>query len=190
MSMNRDSNNLDSDVIARAAAANAAALRRNSSNYQATLSPPLASPSSMKTSQSSNEKNSIRMPKGMSFLRNSSMTIKRLASGFRGSSQFESGDIVKEQYLSVRHRCQRELGAGVGNNVQDTSYSELLDWIEDERLTRLPHRGGCWDRVLISAQHFAGQVNRLAQAIELFAPESCNASNMVFGQCLLLLERV
>lgn len=189
MSMNRDSNNLDSDVIARAAAANAAALRRNSSNYQATLSPPLASPSSVKTSQSSNEKNSIRMPKGMSF-RNSSMTIKRLASGFRGSSQFESGDIVKEQYLSVRHRCQRELGAGVGNNVLDTSYSELLDWIEDERLTRLPHRGGCWDRVLISAQHFAGQVNRLAQAIELFAPDSCNASNMVFGQCLLLLERV
>lgn len=111
-------------------------------------------------------------------------------SGFRSNSHIESGDIVKQQYLSIRDKCQREHGAGSGHHVLDTSYEDLMDWIEDERLTRLPHRGSSWDRVLISAQHFADHENRLGHAIESFAPESGAASNLVFGQCLLLLERV
>lgn len=55
---------------------------------------------------------------------------------------------------------------------------------------RLPHKGSSWDRVLIAALRFADQINRLAQEIESFAPDSCPASNLVSGQCLLLLEKV
>lgn len=185
---------VDSGAIARAAAANAAAMRRNSDNYQASLSygSPLQSPTSTKTQYASNDKGgSLRARKSVSSFQNHH-TSGRLVSSFRGSnaSYSESADIVEEQYLHVRHRCQRELGVGVGLHVLDTSYPDLLEWIRDERLTRLPHKGGSWDRVLISAQHFADQVSRLGHAIELFAPSSEPASNLVFGQCLLLLQRV
>lgn len=95
---------------------------------------------------------------------------------------------VKEQYASVRQRSQRELGANVGLFAFDTSYSGLSDWIKSERMARLPHKGGPWDRVLISVHYFAAQVNRLSEAIESFTPDCEAASNLVYGQCLLLLD--
>ncbi|KAI3323513.1 hypothetical protein HD806DRAFT_535339 [Xylariaceae sp. AK1471] len=95
---------------------------------------------------------------------------------------------VREQYVSVRQRSQRELGANVGLFAFDTSYSGLSDWIKHERMARLPHRGSSWDQVLISAHYFAGQVNRLSEAIESFTPECEAASNLLYGQCLVLLE--
>ncbi|KAJ2989351.1 hypothetical protein NUW58_g3511 [Xylaria curta] len=109
--------------------------------------------------------------------------LVRLASGQHTSVHF-----VKEQYVSVRQRCQRELGASVGIAAFDTSYSGLTEWIKHERMARLPHKGGSWDRVLISATYFASQVNRLSDAIESFTPESEAASNLLYGQCLILLE--
>ncbi|KAI0858158.1 hypothetical protein F4860DRAFT_517061 [Xylaria cubensis] len=109
--------------------------------------------------------------------------LVRVASGQHASIHF-----VKEQYVSVRQRCQRELGANVGHSAFDTSHSGLTDWVKHERMARLPHKGGSWDRVLISAAYFAGQVNRLSEAIESFTPESEAASNLLYGQCLILLE--
>lgn len=169
-------------------------MRRNSDNYQASLSytSPQQSPTSTKTQHAYNDKSgSVRNRKAVSSHQSQHMQGRR-ASPFPGSSATfsDSADIVEEQYLHIRHRCQRELGVGVGLHVLDTSYPDLLEWIRDERLTRLPHKGGSWDRVLISAQHFADQVARLGNAIEMFAPSSEAASNLVFGQCLLLLQKV
>ncbi|KAI0523922.1 hypothetical protein F5B22DRAFT_422975 [Xylaria bambusicola] len=109
--------------------------------------------------------------------------VMRAASG-----QHSSINLVRDQYVSVRHRCQRELGANVGSFAFDTSHSGLVDWIKHERMARLPHKGGSWDRVLISAAYFAGQVNRLSEAIESFTPEMEAAANLLYGQCLTLLE--
>lgn len=170
-------------------------MRHNSDNYQASLSQdsPLQSPTSvMKTQYGSTEKGgSLRVRKGVSSFHNHHLNGRRVGS-YRGSSTSysDSADVVEEQYLHVRHRCQRELGVGMGLHVLDTSYPDLMEWIRDERLTRLPHKGGCWDRVLISAQHFADHVSGLGHAIEFFSPSSEAASNLVFGQCLLLLQRV
>lgn len=175
---------LDGAAIARAAAANAAAMSRNSSAYQSsTAAQSTITPSSPKSSFSEMG-GSLNVRKGVSSLG------KRVNSMFRGSSTSESAEIVREQYISVRNRCQREMGASMSHNVLDTSLSDLHEWIRNERLTTLPHKGGSWDRVLISAHHFAEQVCRLSEAIENFAPESGVASNLVFGQCLLLLEKV
>ncbi|TGJ87334.1 hypothetical protein E0Z10_g1461 [Xylaria hypoxylon] len=104
------------------------------------------------------------------------------------SGQHTNLHIVQEQYVSVRQRCQRQLGASVGLSAFDTSHSGLVDWIKHERMARLPHKGGSWDRVLISASYFVGQVNRLSEAIESFTPECEAASNLLYGQCLILLE--
>ncbi|KAI0025146.1 hypothetical protein F4780DRAFT_792715 [Xylariomycetidae sp. FL0641] len=104
------------------------------------------------------------------------------------SSQGATVPFVSEHYASVRLRCQRQLGAGVGASAFDTSHSGLLSWIKIERRQRLPHKGGSWDRVLIAAHYFADQVNRLNEAIESFTPDSGVAANLLYGQCLLLLE--
>ena len=119
---------------------------------------------------------------------------KHYTSLSRGSSGRTTGlGFVREQYTSVRQRALRDLGAGVGEHAFDTSHAGFLDWIRSERITRLPHKGGSWDRVLIGAQYFAAQVNRLREIIdreiiESFTPDCAAASNLVFGQCLLLLE--
>ncbi|KAJ4412950.1 hypothetical protein N0V82_008633 [Gnomoniopsis sp. IMI 355080] len=182
------SNRLDSDAIAQAAAANAAAMGRNMSNYQATLASSVqSSPSPTKTSWTSAEKSSLRARKESANYGNLTINGRRTISTNRTNSHSESGSIFQGQYQSVRDRCRRELGVGV---VLDTSYADLRHWINDERLVRLPHKGSSWDRVLISALHFADQVNRLGQEIEVFAPDSCAASNLVFGQCLLLLDKL
>lgn len=73
-------------------------------------------------------------------------------------------------------------------HIYNTSYEGLLQWIKSERLMRLPHKGGSWDRVLIAAQYFAEQVHHFHHHIETFTEESGSATNFVFGQCLLLLN--
>ncbi|KAF3764985.1 hypothetical protein M406DRAFT_346810 [Cryphonectria parasitica EP155] len=170
--------NLDSPTNAsttKAAPANAAAVRRSSSNYQALLSPQLqTSPSFVQTPRSSTGRWGTRRGPGISSP-NYSFNGKSPMSVSRRNSYFASGDV----------RCQHEIGVGL--ELQDRSYSDLLDWIEEERLIRLPQRGGCWDRVLIYAQHFADQVCGLGEAIESFVPGSSAASDFVFGQCLFLL---
>ncbi|KAI1307781.1 hypothetical protein F5Y03DRAFT_383680 [Xylaria venustula] len=124
-----------------------------------------------------------------------SIQVAKRSSGNRRSNLFRAASgqhtsthFVRDQYVSVRQKVQRELGATVGLGAFDTSHAGLVEWIKHERLARLPHKGGSWDRVLISAAYFSGQVNRLSEAIESFTPESEAASNLLYGQCLILLE--
>jgi len=118
-----------------------------------------------------------------SFQRSRTSTVR--TSSFGG---IQAAEQVKEQYTTSRNHAFRVLGSNFSGYAFDTSFTGLLEWIRDERLIRLPHKGGSWDRVLIAAQHFAEQVHRFNLAIENFASESNAASNLVFGQCLLLLE--
>lgn len=129
---------------------------------------------------------SLSSPRGNK--RAASSQVKRWNQARNTSSHLTSVNIVKDQYIVIRQKCLSNFGARVGSYVFDTSYAGLLDWIRHERITRLPHKGGSWDRVLIGAQYFAAQVDRLREAITLFTPECDAASHLVFGQCLLLLE--
>jgi hypothetical protein len=104
------------------------------------------------------------------------------------TTSFGGLEQVKEQLATSRSHAYRVLGSNFSGYAFDTSIAGLLDWIRDERLIRLPHKGGSWDRVLIAAQHFAEQVHRFNTAISTFESEINAATNLVFGQCLLLLE--
>jgi tetratricopeptide (TPR) repeat protein len=101
---------------------------------------------------------------------------------------FGVNDYVAEQHVIIQKKCTHTLGAGVSGRIFDTTHAGLLEWIRAERLTRLPHKGSSWDRVLISAHHFADQVELLHQSVEAFTSRSGAASRLVYGQCLLLLE--
>ncbi|KIW28428.1 uncharacterized protein PV07_08095 [Cladophialophora immunda] len=104
------------------------------------------------------------------------------------TSSFGGLEQVKEQLATSRNHAYRVLGSNFSDYAFDTSITGLLEWIRDERLIRLPHKGGSWDRVLIAAQHFAEQVHRFNIAISTFESDINAATNLVFGQCLLLLE--
>lgn len=102
------------------------------------------------------------------------------------SSKFTS-TFLREQHLLLRHNLEQHMG-GIGHYAFDTSHEGLLKWIRTERMTRLPPKGGSWDRVLISAHYFADQVERFNREISDFTASSGSATNLVFGQCLVLLE--
>ena len=53
---------------------------------------------------------------------------------------------------------------------------------------RIPNKGGSWDKGLIAAQYFAEQVHHLNKHVSTFTEEADSAANLVFGQCLILLE--
>lgn len=103
MAADGSSNRLDSDIIARAAAANAAAMGRNMSNYQATLASPLPkSPSPAKSSWASAETNGLRIRKESSYYGSSTINGRRKTSTFRNNSNFESGCYSRVVSLSER----------------------------------------------------------------------------------------
>lgn len=94
---------------------------------------------------------------------------------------------LREQHSIVRQQLEQHMH-GLGHYAFDTSHDGLLKWIRDERMTRLPPKGGSWDRVLVAAHHFADQVERFNHEISDFTASSGSATNLVFGQCLVLLE--
>lgn len=112
----------------------------------------------------------------------------RAAGSVRASSGRFTNTLVRDQHIALRQKCQHEFGASVDDYVFNTSYEGLLKWIKSERMMRLPHKGGTWDRVLISARYFADQVHTFNSHVEMFTEESGAATNFVFGQCLLLLS--
>ena len=135
-------------------------------------------------------------PQQSAALLSSSMLSKRstrplsffdqIGSGMR--AYFGVNEYVAEQHVIIQKKATHALGAGVSGRIFDTTHAGLLEWIRSERLTRLPHKGSSWDRVLISAHHFADQVELLHQFVAAFTSQSGAASRLVYGQCLLLLE--
>lgn len=141
----------------------------------------LLSPPAVPFSPSQSVTNSLRVSKRPSF-------YGRALGSIRASFGRFSSTHVREQHTIIHQKCQREYGASVASHAFDTSFDGLIDWIKSERMTRLPHKGGSWDRVLIAAQHFAEQVFHFNRHIEFFTEGSGAATNLVFGQCLVLLE--
>ncbi|KAK5080604.1 hypothetical protein LTR05_008549 [Lithohypha guttulata] len=132
-------------------------------------------------SPSSSLANGLHIDKRQSFHR-------RAIGSINGSHGRFTNNFVHEQHSNSLRKCRQEFGSGVKNYVYDTSFEGLLGWIKSERLIRLPHKGGSWDRVLISAQYFAEQIHHFNNHIENFTEASLAATQLVYGQCLLLLE--
>lgn len=120
------------------------------------------------------------------------LTVKRQSRPSFGvrtvSGRYNISTFVREQHSVIHKRCRHELGAEVSASFYNSEFAGLLAWIKSERLTRLPHKGGDWDRVLSAAQYFAEQVQTLHTASQEFTAGSGEAANLIFGQCLLLLE--
>ncbi|KAL8948011.1 MAG: hypothetical protein Q9222_005762 [Ikaeria aurantiellina] len=72
--------------------------------------------------------------------------------------------------------------------IQSLTIEEILEYIEHQRLTHMPHRGSHWDKVLKWAEFFALQVSGYASAVELFVEDSKTAAKLIWTACYTLLQ--
>lgn len=85
----------------------------------------------------------------------------------------------------MKTKVQKQLGArATSGRILETSHADLVVWINSERMTGVPHKGGTWDRVLIAAQHFVNQINTLQERVAF----ANGTSGVVYGPCLLMLQ--
>ncbi|RMY02353.1 hypothetical protein D0868_08011 [Hortaea werneckii] len=143
-------------------------------------SPPPMSPSSAKANRRS-------MPSaGFKPSRMSSAGF----SGFGGSRSQGSQKlpIIEDTGVALKRKSMSELGAGVYQTIEDTSFVNLVSWIRQERLTSLPHKGSTWDTVLIRALYFADHLHGFENAVQGFASGSNAAAQLGYGHAKLLLE--
>jgi len=81
-----------------------------------------------------------------------------------------------------------ELGAGVFQSVEETSFVNLVEYIRQERLSTLPHKGSRWDTALIRAIYFADKLQKFESSVQGFASGSNAAAQLGYGHVRLLLE--
>lgn len=118
---------------------------------------------------------------------------KRISSAnYSSSGTWSSGgqqlSIVDETSFALKRKSMSELGAGVAQDVEDTSFLVLVDMIRKERLTTLPHKGSAWDTVLIRALYFAEHLHSFEKALQGFAGGSNTAAQLGYGHTRILLE--
>ena len=124
------------------------------------------------------------------FPRPRTLSGSRSFSGFlssRGASGVNFG-VGQESVDDLVKKSKSELGSAAYQRISDVTFVNLLEWIQAERLTSLPHKGSRWDRVLIRALYFAERLHEFNIAIQGFAVDSSNAVKLGFGHTQLLLE--
>lgn len=95
--------------------------------------------------------------------------------------------IVREKAKLIKTRMIQELDV-------DRDYFERIDldayleFIAEERLIHMPHKGSGWDRILKAAEYFGLQIDTFANSVSAFVSESKLASETALASCQLLLE--
>ena len=93
-----------------------------------------------------------------------------------------------EEIVTVVRRKTIQLDNDDEHYIKSTTIESFLEFITKERLTRVPHRGSLWDRVLKYAEYFALQISAYGESIGKFAPKSKSGSQLALANCRLLLE--
>lgn len=74
------------------------------------------------------------------------------------------------------------------SDLRTITIDGLLEFIERQRLTHMPHRGSHWDNVWKWAEFFALQILGYAAALESFVPESMAAAQLIWSASRSLLR--
>jgi hypothetical protein len=89
---------------------------------------------------------------------------------------------------ALKSRSDDELGPAAASQVFGASYSSILEWISNQRMTLLPPEGSDYDKVLSWAYLFVERLNSFDLAIEEFAGDSYLAAQLAYGYCAMLLQ--
>ena len=88
--------------------------------------------------------------------------------------------VLRESVTAVRRKFVAELDDVDESSIQSISVDDVLDYIERQRLTHMPHRGSHWDNVLKWTEFFALQISGYAIVVEPFVPESKAAAKLIW----------
>jgi hypothetical protein len=95
---------------------------------------------------------------------------------------------VMETTRIIKGRIIRELDDVDENYFKSVNLESYLEFIVDQRLIHMPHKGSQWDRVLKAAEFFGLQIYSFGSAVSHFVEESKYASVAALASCRLLLE--
>lgn len=96
--------------------------------------------------------------------------------------------VVKERLSGLYLKFRKELHVSDGKSlVQVESVEDFLEFIDTERLRRIPRQGSGWDRVLKWAEYFAGLVAAYQESVGEFVLQSEEAAKVVWSLCQKLL---
>lgn len=69
-----------------------------------------------------------------------------------------------------------------------TSMKSFFDFVANDRLRRMPHKGSRWDKILRWAEYFAAQVFLYHESVSPFVPNSEETAQLLWASCRILLQ--
>lgn len=111
-------------------------------------------------------------------------------------------NLVRSTAQMLEKRGTAELGYGVLESVARTTFIDVVQYIGNERLSSLPHRGSKWyvqawfgepkfsancnlersrDKVLIRALYYAEQQHTFEKMMRSFGSDDTSAANLGYG---------
>ena len=96
--------------------------------------------------------------------------------------------MLHESVITVRQKFIADLEDVRESVIENIDMEAVLDYIERQRLTHMPHRGSHWDKVLKWAEFFALQVSGYAATIEPVVPEGKVAAKLIWVATQSLLN--
>lgn len=97
--------------------------------------------------------------------------------------------IVRDILPELRVKLRNEISSHFFESLPAIGSLEVfLDYIDAERLRRMPHKGSRWDKVLRWAEDFASLLSVYEEAVGSFVSHSKEAAQLVWGYCQKLLQ--
>lgn len=96
--------------------------------------------------------------------------------------------VLHESVIAIHRKFVADLDDVEESSIERITMEDVLEYIERQRLTHMPHRGSHWDKVLKWAEFFALQVSGYAAAMEPFAPEGKAAARLIWIATQSLLD--
>lgn len=69
-----------------------------------------------------------------------------------------------------------------------TSMKSFFDFVANDRLRRMPHKGSRWDKILRWAEYFAAQVSLYHDSVRPFIRNSKETAQLLWASCRILLQ--
>ena len=104
------------------------------------------------------------------------------------NSSFEKLTIVSEIVIVVRRTLITQIDEVENSFFESMTFESYLNFVTHERLTRMPHRGSPWDRVLKNAEYFGVQLAAFAESVSPFVECSDDALATGLASARLLIE--
>lgn len=107
----------------------------------------------------------------------------------QSSSSHVTQSITRQREITVTREYHHRLVRLTNKDFSKAESEEsFLNFVANERLHRMPHRGSRWDKILRWAEYFATQVSTLHESVSSFVPNSAATAQVVWAGCRTLLQ--